>query len=240
MVTTAARPGGGSGGGGSGENADDWPGGGRYDRDDPGGRGGAPSSTAEAQANAEAKVDALAVGGAGADGGAGETASSPTRPRLTEEDKRALHYYSTTEGADKLNRFLRGVDRYDEAGARSVQAKADTVSVALSHLPKHPGETYRGADFSKLPHVLDQYQPGKVVTEAAFTSTSTDPKIADSFQYDGDTLFIITGENGSDISKYSDYPESEVLYDKGTDFLVEDRYTDPKTGQTVITMTEVS
>jgi hypothetical protein len=158
---------------------------------------------------------------------------------FTADDEAAVWYY-TTEAYRKLNGYLRNPDAFSAADQASLQASADQVSVGLSHLPNFEGQTYRGVDFSALPpSVAEQYQPGSVVTEAAFTSTTTDVGVATG-GFNGDTLMIIEGQSGTDVAPYSQYPdESEILYDKGTDFLVTDRVYDPTIGKTVIRLTEV-
>lgn len=88
----------------------------------------------------------------------------------------------------------------------------------LDKLPVHRQTTYRGTDLSKTQS--DKYQVGKVVVEAAFTSTSKDKK----FQNKGDWGFIVKGKTGRDISSVSKYPhEQEILFKKNTAFRVTKR-----------------
>jgi hypothetical protein len=107
---------------------------------------------------------------------------SPTTPHdppsltLTDTDRAALHDYTTNDGYTTMNPFLRDSSGYSDADRLAIQARADRVSEGLAKLPAEPGETYRGVTYSD--DVLDKYQPGQVVTERAFTSTSKDPDVA--------------------------------------------------------------
>lgn len=163
-----------------------------------------------------------------------------TSGQFTAADAAALRYY-TSSAAWEMNAYLR--DKLDytpgpEAVAE-IQANVDRTSLALSHLPDHPGTTVRGVDHSDQAASTAPYQVGAVVTERGFTSTTTDPSVADT-AFSGNTLYIVTGETGSNIQPYSKNGfEQEVLYDYGTDFVVEARYEDPDTGQLIIEMTEV-
>ncbi|HEX6523941.1 MAG TPA: ADP-ribosyltransferase domain-containing protein [Streptosporangiaceae bacterium] len=114
--------------------------------------------------------------------------------------------------------------------------RADRVSTGLAKLPPRPGTTYRGVGFSS--DIAKNYQEGTVVTERAFTSTSTDASVATG-AFDGNTLMTVTGHSGRDIAPFSHYPESEILYEKGTQFQVIRNAFDPAIGKTVIQMREV-
>lgn len=97
----------------------------------------------------------------------------------------------------------------------------------LDKLPVHRATTYRGTDLTAAQAA--KYEPGKVVVEAAFTSSSKDK----SFQNKGDYGFIIKGKTGRDISSVSKYPhEQEILFKKNTAFKVtkvEPKYNGGKT-----------
>jgi hypothetical protein len=135
-----------------------------------------------------------------------------------------------------MNPFLRDPSGYSEAEKAAISERADRVSAGLAKLPPRPGTTYRGVDFS--PDLVKNYQEGAIVTERAFTSTSTDPAVATG-AFSGNTLMTITGHSGRDIAPFSDYPESEILYDKGTRFQVIRNAFDPVIGKTVIQLKEI-
>jgi hypothetical protein len=171
--------------------------------------------------------------------GAGDTAGTGaglTDASLTDADRVALHDYTTNDGYMTMNPFLRNPDGYSAEEQAAIQARADRVSAGLAKLPPRPGTTYRGVNFPD--EVLQKYEPGTVVTEKAFTSTSTDPAVATG-NFNGNALMLITGQSGHDIAPFSDYPESEILYDKGTQFQVIGRSFNPATGKVVIQMREV-
>lgn len=143
----------------------------------------------------------------------------------------------TGDGYLDLNPYLRGQGGHSPAEAAALQARADRVSRELVRLPAAPGTTYRGTN---LPDdVLAGYQPGRVVTERAFMSTSRDPGVAQGV-FDGNTLQVVTGRNGRDVAPVSFYPgEAEILYDRGTRFLVTDRTWDAGLGKWLISLEEI-
>lgn len=105
---------------------------------------------------------------------------------------------------------------------------------ALNQLPPSAGTVFRGTNLP--PSVVNNYTPGQIVTERAFTSTSSDA--AQSFP--GDTQFVINSTNGRRVDGVSAIPsESEVLFPPGTQFEVLDVRVDPATGVRTIFMTEV-
>jgi len=160
----------------------------------------------------------------------------PPSLTLTDADRAALHDYTTNDGYTTMNPFLRDSSGYSDADKLTIQARSDAVSDGLAKLPAVPGETYRGVDYSA--DVLDKYQPGEVVTERAFTSSSTDPKVVKG-GFDGNTLMIIDGKNGKDIAPFSKYPEAEILFDKGAEFQVTSKTWNPAMGKWIINLEEV-
>jgi hypothetical protein len=87
--------------------------------------------------------------------------------------------------------------------------------------------------------VLAQYQPGAIVTESGFLSTSTDLTVAQSEAFAGNVEFRILSKSGRDVSSFSVIPtEQEVLFRTNVPFYVVDRRTDPRTGRTIIEMIE--
>jgi hypothetical protein len=150
---------------------------------------------------------------------------------LTTEYLSALNNY-TALGHEELNDALR-TGTLDA----SQQARVDALNQALGKLPPHSGLVYRGTDLP--PEVLAQYQPGAVVTEDAFVSTSADPAVARSPAFAGNVEFRIVSETGRDISSLSLIShEQEVLFPSGKQFYVITRTTDPLTGTTIVEMAE--
>jgi NAD:arginine ADP-ribosyltransferase len=116
-------------------------------------------------------------------------------------------------------------------------AHVDALNEALAKLPPHSGLVYRGTELP--PEVLAQYQPGTVVIEDAFVSTSVDPAVARSPAFAGNVEFRIISETGRDISWLSMIShEQEVLFPSGMQFYVITRTTDSLTGATIIEMAE--
>jgi hypothetical protein len=163
-------------------------------------------------------------------------AGSPAGLTVTDTDRVALHDYTTNDGYTTMNPFLRDSSGYTDADKIALQARADRVSDGLAKLPSEPGTTFRGVQYPDA--VLSKYEPGQLVTEHAFTSTSKDPDVAQG-AFDGNTLMVVSGRNGKDIAPFSDYPEAEILYDKGTRFKVTDKTWEPDIGKWVIALKEV-
>lgn len=91
------------------------------------------------------------------------------------------------------------------------------LNSSLDKLPPYVGVSYRKASMPESAKGL--YQPGMVIEERAFTSTSKN-----SSTWHGDLRFEIHGKSGRDISKLSSHPdESEVLFKSGSRFKVTGR-----------------
>jgi hypothetical protein len=150
---------------------------------------------------------------------------------MTWDDHAALRHY-TGSGYGAVNRCLRA-----PAGCTGTLAsRADEVSAALAKLDPQPGITFRGTTLSNA--AVAVYEPGQVVGEPAFTSTSRALSVAGD-AFGGNTLLVIHGRTGRNVESYSLFPnESEVLYDKGTRFRVLDRVLDGASGKWIITLEE--
>jgi hypothetical protein len=150
---------------------------------------------------------------------------------LTSGDQSALADY-TGLGHEDLNDALR-TDSMDA----SQHARFEALNQALEKLPAHEGPVFRGTDLP--PEVLEQYQPGAIVSECAFLSTSMDLGVAQSTAFAGNVEFRILSKTGRDISSFSTFPtEREVLFRTNVPFYVLDRRLDPVTGTTIIEMIE--
>ncbi|WP_019732524.1 ADP-ribosyltransferase [Mycobacterium avium] len=154
----------------------------------------------------------------------------PLHP-LDSDDLAALAHY-TGPGYQELNFALR-----EGALDASQQARVDALQKALEKLPVYEGAVVRGTNLPA--DVLEQYRPGEVITEAAFTSTSTDHTVAQSSAFAGNTEFRIWSTTGRDVSSVSMYPdEKEILFPAGSKFYVASKTVDPQTGRTIIEMIE--
>jgi hypothetical protein len=151
---------------------------------------------------------------------------------LTDADRAALHHYTTSAYRD-INEVLRGSSGLPPWERGEIRAMADRISEGLAKLAAQPGTTYRGVTYSE--DVLARYQPGSVVTEHAFTSTSRDVAVAQG-TFDGNVLMNVVGR---DVAPFSTYPEVEILYDKGTQFQVTGRTWESDIGKWVINLEEM-
>ncbi|MFT3942687.1 MAG: ADP-ribosyltransferase [Ancrocorticia sp.] len=166
--------------------------------------------------------------GGGSGSGGRYDVSSSTTSGLSSADVAALRDY-TGSGFRSINESLRG----GAAMSSDTNQRAEAISDTLAKLPDRTGPVFRGTTLSS--EQIASYVPGAVHPEAGFTSTSSDPKSA----FPGNTLFLVISKHGKDISPYSHYAESEVLFDKGTGFLVTSNFFSPQEGKQVIIMMEV-
>jgi hypothetical protein len=150
---------------------------------------------------------------------------------LTSGDLSALADY-TGSGYQDLNNALRS-----DALDASQQARIDALNRALEKFPAYEGPVVRGTNLP--PEVLDGYEPGEVITEPAFMSTTTNPAVAQSPTFGGNVEFRILSTTGRDISSVSMFPgEEEILFPPGAKFYILNKTVDPQTGRTIIEMIE--
>lgn len=89
------------------------------------------------------------------------------------------------------------------------------LNAALDKLPPHKGTTYRGSTVPS--NIAALYQPGMIVEERGFTSTTTDPNM----KFGGDFKFEVRSKTGRSIKALSNSPhEQEVLFKSGTHFRI--------------------
>ncbi|WP_227984235.1 ADP-ribosyltransferase [Nocardia spumae] len=153
--------------------------------------------------------------------------SNEADPRRVDEttgdQRRALRAYTDPDAHlyTDLNTRLRGGIDLDPAQHQLAQ----DISAALDNLPPHTGTVWRGT--SLTPEEIARYVPGETVTEAAFTSTSRDPRRI----FTGNVEFVVHSSTGRDISGHSLRPgEQEVLFDRNTTFEVRGVVHDPNAG----------
>lgn len=92
----------------------------------------------------------------------------------------------------------------------------ESLKAALKRFPSYEGFVFRG---SNLPEsVLEKHLVGTTITYPAYTSTSTNPYIAEEF---GTHQFLIYSQSGRPVMGRSGVGgEQEVLFDAGTRFRV--------------------
>lgn len=150
---------------------------------------------------------------------------------LSSDDLGALADY-TGPGYGDLNDALR-----NHTLDASLSARVDALKAALAKLPPYEGLVIRGSNIPA--EMLELYEPGEVVVEHAFLSTTKNPAVAQLPTFAGNVEFQILSKSGRDVSPYSTFPaEQEVLFPAGTNFLVVEKVVDPITGRTFIDMIE--
>jgi hypothetical protein len=158
--------------------------------------------------------------------------SRPELKDIATEDLVAIKGYTSSD-YQKLNDALRSKDATE---LNAVEPYITVAESGLSQLPNFEGVVYRGIDMNKIPNLSEKYKIGNVVTEEAFTSSSTIKRGA----FKRDTLITITSQTGKDVSILSDFPkQKEILFKPNTKFRVLEVTINEKTGKRYISMEEV-
>lgn len=170
-------------------------------------------------------------------------------PSLTKDGVEGVYDY-TTENYDGMNPYLRNVDplnplQQDILDANAIDQMTDAqrahweerishADEGLSGLPPYRGDpddpfstTWRG--MRATDSLLDQFVEGRLFSDPAYLSTSTDSHVAEQFargagENQTPTLLKIEGYDGVDVKQLSRYmQESEILFPRGTEFEVVSR-----------------
>lgn len=142
----------------------------------------------------------------------------------------------TTSDYRKINKALRASD---EAKMKELAPYIQGIEEGLNALPSFQGTVWRGARLSE--DILEKYEPGAVVREAAFTSTSYDSKK----KFSGNTTFVIQtrkeGSRGKRVDTISNFPrEKEVLFNRDAEFFVLKKEQDPQNStKTIVYLQEL-
>ncbi|WP_328403850.1 ADP-ribosyltransferase [Nocardia sp. NBC_00403] len=129
---------------------------------------------------------------------------------LTEKERAAIFDY-TYESYKFINPAMRSSNIRD-----GIRIQIEVLKSALTKLREHDGIVFRGVRLP--PEIVERYQPGCVVTEAAFTSTTTDRDVT----FRGNVEFRIMSKTGKRLHWQTEYreEEEEVLFLPGTRFEV--------------------
>lgn len=143
---------------------------------------------------------------------------------LSQEDLSTLLRYKSFESYT-INEALRNVK--DVSELTSVQQEfIKKMDSALDKMPKYEGDLIRTVNFSDWPDCdertadfVKEFIPGKNIQTRQYWSTS---KIEGYDDEAGVKIYIQNAKNGRDISSVG-LDESEVLYERNTEFLVADK-----------------
>lgn len=155
--------------------------------------------------------------------------------KIPHDQKLAMHGY-TKHSFSEMNKALRTQDpemlrRYDE--------QIRCIVSGMNQLPDFSGKAHRVVtvdDPGLAAAIADSYEPGKVVTEHSFTSTSVrpDPDNPDQpkSKFSGLVEFHMEITGGKDLRPFNDRSaEAEILLPPGTSLEVTGKYQDPDTGK---------
>ncbi len=151
---------------------------------------------------------------------------------MNEDETAALLQYKSSDSY-KVNAKLRDGQRLTEAEQKMV----DDLDRALEKLPVHEGTVYRRLSFDMegqeaLDAFLAEHAEGDIVPYEAYTSGST---TQDGYPVQGELTVtqIISSQTGRDMAGIGNNFESEVVFPRGCDFVVE-RVTQDAQGKPVI------
>lgn len=159
--------------------------------------------------------------GSGLSGGKQKTRPDGKSTEFTDRDREAIRLYSGPEFRP-LNNYLRDPSSVTNQRLRDkYDGQAAQISNALDKLPADPGTTYRG---TKNKPFLDRYQPGDIVDEKAFISSSKDRAEAEKFTDWGGSVMEIKGRNGKYIEGNTKFEgQDEVVFNRDSKFKVTGR-----------------
>jgi len=139
-------------------------------------------------------------------------------PELDRDGVRGIWDYTTNDGYDVMNGNMREIGPNE----LSVQERIDATNKGLDQLPKYDGTTYRATNLPDS--VVDNINNGGNYSDRAFTSSSTNPNVAEGFMNpgkDNPTRITIDGHSGSNVGPFSAArSEAEILFKGGTEFEV--------------------
>jgi len=139
-------------------------------------------------------------------------------PELDRDGVRGIWDYTTNDGYDVMNGNMREIGPNE----LSVQERIDATNKGLDQLPKYDGTTYRATNLPDS--VVDNINNGGNYSDRAFTSSSTNPNVAEGFMNpgkDNPTRITIDGHSGSNVGPFSAAKsEAEILFKGGTEFEV--------------------
>ena len=139
-------------------------------------------------------------------------------PELDRDGVRGIWDYTTNDGYDVMNGNMREIGPNE----LSVQERIDATNKGLDQLPKYDGTTYRATNLPDS--VVDDINNGGTYSDRAFTSSSTNPNVAEGFMNpgkDNPTRITIDGHSGSNVGPFSAArSEAEILFKGGTEFEV--------------------
>ena len=197
------------------------------------------SQARQAERRLEQAMKAAAKQAASLQGKANGATMSETKLSLNnmnEDETAALLQYKSSDSY-KVNAKLRDGQLLTEAEQKMV----DDLDRALEKLPVHEGTVYRRLSFDMegqeaLDAFLAEHAEGDIVPYEAYTSGST---TQDGYPVQGELTVtqIISGQTGRDMAGIGNNFESEVVFPRGCDFVVE-RVTQDAQGKPVIYMKE--
>lgn len=158
---------------------------------------------------------------------------SEAYPALTPDQAKAIYWYTTDEGYDAINPYLRN---YGDApqDVDLLESRVADLTQGLANLPAEatPGHFFsRGVTMTQ--NLLDQFETGQRWSDPSFMSTTTDPGVAHRFAVQAlgrdetpgiITIDGITPSSVSPLSRYAD--EAELLYQRSTTFDVLSKFQD--------------
>jgi hypothetical protein len=142
----------------------------------------------------------------------------PSEHGLNREESASIFLYTMDWGEKSLYRVFNAALRItDRSVLEPWYGYLKLFDTALKKLPSRHLTLWRGVTVN----IEKNYKEGEELTWWSFSSCSSSLNVIKNFIGHASTLFLIDGENGKDISAYSNFPdEKEVILDLGTRFRV--------------------
>ena len=140
------------------------------------------------------------------------------RPVLSPVDREAIENY-TARGYLDLNSALSSGTLEDIA---AIADRSAALSEALAKLPVREGTVLRGGSRPLSAGDIARYEPGDIVVESRYTSSTIDPEEEFS-RYGGNAIWVIESKHGrsiEDLAVPEHRREAEVLFDRFARFRV--------------------
>ncbi|NPC41427.1 putative T7SS-secreted protein [Nocardioides sp. zg-1230] len=139
-------------------------------------------------------------------------------PELDRDGIRGIWDYTTDDGYKVMNGNMREIGPNE----LSVQERIDAANAGLDQLPKYDGTTYRATNLPDS--VVEHVNNGGNLSDRGFSSSSTNPNVAEGFMDPGKenpTRITIDGHSGANVGPFSAArSEAEILFKAGTEFEV--------------------
>lgn len=156
---------------------------------------------------------------------------NPSPAPLTSQERRAVNRYVSSD-AYKINDSLRNSYTMSD----DMKDMMNELDKALQKMEFYQGNVIRDITVDNLEEFLDNYQIGQIVPFKQYISASTD--LSATFNSKPNVVYNIYSKTARDVRQYNAM-ESEVVFERDSNFLVLDIKYDESTNMLYISMEQV-